>query len=399
VWSDAARGGPGVEFLYAEAGEGGASGGHVALRVGDRVYHYQRDAAGALVIARDAWRDFEFQYRVVENRSLSASRIDLSRRAAEQLRAHLDGRFVAELAEREHHAALRGDVALLEALAAPGGGAGFSMRGAGFFDREHAPEGEAERAGRAALETLRERVERERRPGFLAARRRDAELTLRELAPDPGESAADEASALSGYAFSRRYADAFAAGLALDVLDEAPPLRRSALRVLPGAGALAEEELAALRERRDALEATLAELVASRRPDWGFAFLLAAARLAVIAESLESGRLAVLDVAPAETGRSPFAAAAEALAPHLAWRSRRVFEARSALFTDTTDERALATLEREVALHGELTAAMREGALPRRLAAPPLPEGRAEVRALPRPALAESSDGADLERA
>ncbi len=49
------------------------------------------------------------------------------------------------------------------------------------------------------------------------------------------------------------------------------------------------------------LESGLVELASSKRPDWGFALLLGMARLQSIRESLESGRLVLLDAFPEES--------------------------------------------------------------------------------------------------
>ncbi len=377
----AASGATRVEFLYADASEGSASGGHVALRLDDRVYHYQRDADGLLVLSRDAWQDFAFQYRAVENRNLFASEIAVAEETAARLRDHFDRRFVAENAERQHLVALRNDVALLDALTDPDH-PGFALRGAGFFARDRKPSGRSERAARAAFASLHRKLETNPGASFLAKRRRAADASLRAAAL-PFATSEPDRSALDAYPFSERVADAHAARLALDVLHDAPPLRHGVRRVLPGV--LDATARASLRERRRAIEASLAELVGSPRPDWGFAFLLGAARLALTIESLERNRMVVLDVGPAsDAPRLPFDGAPEALAAHLSWRGERLATALRAYLANPGDERALSALEREAALHAELVAAFEARALPRRLPANLVPEGRALVRPLPR---------------
>ena len=42
-----------LDYLYIEANEGGSSGGHVALGIGDDVYHFQHDTGGVLALRRD----------------------------------------------------------------------------------------------------------------------------------------------------------------------------------------------------------------------------------------------------------------------------------------------------------------------------------------------------------
>lgn len=51
---------PVVEYLTVEANEAGASGGHAALRLGARVFHFEAEA-GHLRLAREPWPDFRFR--------------------------------------------------------------------------------------------------------------------------------------------------------------------------------------------------------------------------------------------------------------------------------------------------------------------------------------------------
>ncbi|RIL05680.1 MAG: hypothetical protein DCC71_09555, partial [Proteobacteria bacterium] len=87
---------------------------------------------------------------------------------------------------------------------------------------------------------------------------------------------------------------------------------------------------AAARARIEALRAALleaaAELTASRRPDWGEAFLLAAARLAALDASLAANRLVLLDAMPAHARRLAVSERRRALVPALLTEARRDLE-------------------------------------------------------------------------
>ena len=39
---------PAIDYLYADANEGGASGGHAAIRFGDEVFHFEYRAPGLI---------------------------------------------------------------------------------------------------------------------------------------------------------------------------------------------------------------------------------------------------------------------------------------------------------------------------------------------------------------
>ena len=63
-----------VDYLYVEANEGGSSGGHAAIRLGDDVYHFQHERPGVLRLRRDDWEHFRYAYGVLENRTMHVSR-------------------------------------------------------------------------------------------------------------------------------------------------------------------------------------------------------------------------------------------------------------------------------------------------------------------------------------
>lgn len=68
---------PPVHYLYINANEDLATGGHVALKVGRHVYHYQFQD-GQLRLFKDKWAHFQFSYRGLQNRSLNAYPLELS---------------------------------------------------------------------------------------------------------------------------------------------------------------------------------------------------------------------------------------------------------------------------------------------------------------------------------
>ena len=60
--ADAADAGapPGLAWIYVEANTGTSSGGHVALRVRDTVYHVQQAPGGLFRIEREEWPTFRY---------------------------------------------------------------------------------------------------------------------------------------------------------------------------------------------------------------------------------------------------------------------------------------------------------------------------------------------------
>lgn len=92
-----------VSYLYVESNEEGAAGGHVALRLGDTVYHYQRLAGGPFVLDRMPFASFLFSYSRLQNRNVHELPLPVDSLTAAQIadrlneRVHLHRRTVVGL--------------------------------------------------------------------------------------------------------------------------------------------------------------------------------------------------------------------------------------------------------------------------------------------------------------
>lgn len=288
------------DYLYLEANAGGASGGHVAVRFGDDVYHYQ-NVGHSLRLIREHFDFFRYKYSVLQNRTIHASRIDVD----PETYALLENRFNARHLIQEAHVEALGwrhnDVRLLEWLAGaeqPGAPEPppLLLRGPGFFAEAAAPEA-------SPLVALRSRVVKLRGADYLARRSAEVEEQLAALRPELAASPLPKPSAdrlpLPAASFSRRVVELASAGQAIDVLKRAPPLRPGVLRVIEGSeGRLDAAERDALQALAERMQSDLTALSGSRRPDWGYPLLLGMARLLAIQASLETGQLCVLDAFP-----------------------------------------------------------------------------------------------------
>jgi hypothetical protein len=307
-----------IEYIYIEPNAGSSAGGHVAVRFGDRVYDFQNADFGALRLRRTQFETFRYLYSVLENRTMHVARIEVS----DETRSALHDRFnQRRLIENKHYSVLRtlrGDRELIERLLSQRLDAGSpivsapSLRGAGLFydDAGDTSSGVAE-----ATLALRDRVVARHGEAFLSQQIDAFEREVTRLAPptelDLWASPASVDSAVSEYRFSDRYRDLCLKILALRTLLAASPLSPEASRIVSGDEfALSARDRQKLRGFADWLEAGLVELLASERPDWGYPVLLGMARLQVLHESLESGRLVVLDGIPADSEFLPASAVA-----------------------------------------------------------------------------------------
>jgi len=299
------------EYLYVESNVGGSSGGHAAILLGDRVFHYMNADDGSLRLLREPFDAFRYTYTVLENRTVHVGRIDISQASYERIRDRFNRRH---LIEQQHFRALtsqREDAALLERIVAGHGERRVTtarppddpaILGAGFFDLE----GPAPAVGAPTLRKLLARITSAYGPEMLARRLAATDRALSALRPDPvpaeGAKPSRDRMPPDETTFSERFVDLASARAALGVLMDARPVRRTTTR----SGATADWELtpadrSVLEAFAESLEGRLAELFHSDRDDWGYAALVGMARLEAVTRSLASGRWIFLDVFPERT--------------------------------------------------------------------------------------------------
>lgn len=286
-----ASGAQSVDVVYVEANVGGSSGGHIAARFDDRVYHFQNREGSWLRLERASWAWFRYAYGVLQNRDLVLHRVPADDAGVQALRDGFDDRYLLERRHFDTLEALDADLALFERSRDARVGA-WSVRGGGYFCRAATPTGSAAWRTRVSPAVLHP---------TLARRAAQVDTALRDLAlraVDGAEAALRQGRGLALATPSERYGELVQQRLALDLLlgrrDTA--LCPGAFRIATGvAGRLEEGDRAWIASTALALERRAAALLRSPRPDWGDPLLLALARREALAESLRRGRFVVLD--------------------------------------------------------------------------------------------------------
>ncbi len=384
------------DYLYIEANEGGSSGGHVAVRFGANVFHFQ-NREGLLVLDRERADEFLFSYALLGNRNVHISQIGVEPAVKTRIANRFGQRHRAQAAQLATLEALRRDRDLLENVERPV----VSVHGYGYFESaaassvSSAPSGE----GSQALRTLREKIVAQHGANHEKMRRRALFRALDELEQeDP--AGWDLALPVSAYEhpifaqpWSTRIANVAAGHAALDVLEEARSLASDAV-IAPRDDdfRLSPAERAALVRYAGELERELIGLVNSLREDWGQTFLVGMARLVALEASLDSGYFVFLDTFPEE----PDTIVASSLrrrsdvVPLMLGETREQLRAALRYFSraDSPGELAWERVEERLGRHHELTRAAkgesdlrlaRGHLVPMRSAPYPLPAFRARV--------------------
>lgn len=389
-----------LEYLYINASEGTASGGHVALKLDEEVYHFQHVPPGLLRIKRDEFAQFRQQYGDRENRTIRLHRIKLAGETQDRLREQFNRILLIENEQFDRRDGLEHDRRLLQSLLKQSSPEQsqtddplwLDLKGLGLFladgwtydPRASHPQGPAH----PSLARLAEKAEASFGNGFLPAKMQALWQSLHRLQPADREpqtiQLSEDRFLPAEYSFSDRYTDQLTALAALQVLTQGAALREGVLLRLGGeAFRLNDSEIAHLADYRARLENQLLGLLQSQRPDWGFPLVLGMARLVALDETLATGRLAFLSLAnPAEPTASPPIEADE-MDKIQALHRARFLQAKAGIGQKPVDEWDYVRLEQRANLHNEFGRAMREGRNPRWAELSRTPDRPALARLIP----------------
>ena len=145
-----------IEYLYIDANEGGSSGGHVAVRVDDDVFHFEYRRPGMLVLRREPFTAFRHDYTGLDNRTIEASRIPVSEATFRLVRERFRRRHFVQRRQLEQLDTLRTERRILEQMLQRH----VDVDGAGFFSGDDS-------APDPALAALRQQVIDRNGPTFL----------------------------------------------------------------------------------------------------------------------------------------------------------------------------------------------------------------------------------------
>jgi len=352
-------------FLYIDANVGGSSGGHAGMHIGDTVYHFQYFPDGLFRLVRDRWPHFRYIYNDLENRTIYAARVDVTPRDLGRIREHLDQCYLVQEARMTRLDLLKADARLLNDVRH--NIHQMELKGAGLFSQTRAPDPISRRLGAAITKKYgAEYLD-------LAIMSLDRALAAIPLivteAPNPGIlREVDTGSVGSPWL---NYAENRLKHAALVVLKRALPVQDSELVDMAACSrpgdpkGLSEDEQRVLSSYGENLENSVMELVSSRRPDWGYALLLAAARYQAVMRSLECNRLLLLDPFP-DAGLKESAKSGQddpGITARLANRARRDYRRirQEVLSGNPLDERNYNRLEESAGRYAEMERGRRTG--------------------------------------
>lgn len=368
-----------VDYLYIDAGEGDSSGGHAAIRFGPDTFHFQYANGGLLRAVRDDSAKLEFNYRFLRNRTVYVSPIEVDASTYGVLRDYFNHRYLVQTQQFALLDAVKADGQLIESLLRydQNNQTGqkpntliVDIRAAGLFFSETASTMDRTGARSVVLQGLTKRLAKSRGTDFIAQKQASIQYMIQSLKPvawNRTQFDIDENRFPTGvYAFANRFTDLQTNWLALQVLRFGRSVRSDSKISMESAEFQLEPAQIDLLDRyARKLRSQIIDLIDSDRPDWGFALLVAMARLQVLQQSIETGRLVFVDT---------FQRAAEVVDPVDLNRYRRTFrsllsEARADFLAQKTkifsapmiEERVYSHFESMANLYAELALGLRNG--------------------------------------
>ena len=285
-----------LEYLYINASEGTASGGHVALRFDKETFHFQHYDGGIIRLVKHLNLDFDYQYRYLENRSFYQANIELTYLVYTQLNEYFTWLFFQQKQQDKLLAEIERNLLFFkQELNNPL----LSLQGAGLFEfKEHAVQKKHKELN--SHSKLLKQINVSYGDGFLTKKILELKKQRKAIPLDLWSKSnlelKDDSFTNVPYSFANHYLDISNKILFLNVILQATPLGESNYFTPEGENfKLTATERVHLKSFRNELLKSLTHLLSSNRPDWGKSAFVLYARILSLDLSIQSGRFVFLD--------------------------------------------------------------------------------------------------------
>lgn len=281
VWSWSTTGlAASFNYLYLEANEGTASGGHTALQFADVIYHYQHVDSGFIRLIKQDAVSFHRSYRFLQNRPLHSSRVEVSDATLALLESHFNLLYANQESLFKALDKVQKDRLLLQRLLheQPIGSA-LQMKGLGLFKSAQ---------NDLTSHRLKSFIRKTYGADFLSQRFEQLNKAILDLTPS------DWSASLTTpvYTLAERYQDLQTARQAIQLLQQESALAADTIQLNEP---LTFADIKRLENFQQQLQNNILSLLNSKRPDWGYALLINIARLMAVDKSLHMRQWVFID--------------------------------------------------------------------------------------------------------
>ncbi len=274
IWSTAGLAAS-FNYLYLEANEGTASGGHTALQFADVIYHYQHVDSGFIRLIKQDTASFHHSYRFLQNRPLHFSRVEVSDATLELLKDHFNLLYAnQELLFKALDNVQKDRFLLQRLLHEQPANTVLQMKGLGLFKpAQHDP------VAKLTMQRLKSFINKTYGDDFLSQRFEQLNQAIIDLTPSNWSASLTTPV----YTLAEHYQDLQTARYAIQLLQQEPELAADTIQL---SEPLTPANTKRLENVQQQLQNNILSLLNSKRPDWGYALLINVARLIAVDKSL-----------------------------------------------------------------------------------------------------------------
>ncbi len=283
-----------LEYLYINASEGSASGGHIALRFDEETFHFQHYDGGIIRVVKDLNSDFDYQYRYLENRRFYIANIELKAEAYQQLYEHFIYLFFQQKQQNAYLHEINRNLAFFQQqLDSPL----LAISAAGLL--KTTPDKE-DRRQLLAGSKLHAAINKRYGKYFVDNKLLELQSLLQNLSAT--SEWINDAHVLANnfinipYSYASQTVDISSKILLLQGIRQLNPLNEESYFIpLDSSFDLSKSEVRQLKHFQEQLIQQLVKLLSSNRPDWGKSGFILYARILSLELSMQTGRFVFLN--------------------------------------------------------------------------------------------------------
>lgn len=283
-----------LEYLYINASEGNASGGHTALRFDQETFHFQHYPGSIIRLVKDPNIDFDYQYRYLENRTFYQATIDLPEKQFHNLYQKFNLQFLLQKQQNLILKEINLNITLLrQQFQSPL----IRIKGAGLFDQARSNNTQTENR---TIFQLQQAINQAYGDNFLENEIQKLQLYIAFLQPQPWTKNSlqlnEHSFASVPYSFVSQHLDTAAKLLLLKTIVNNSSLNKQYyFSPEHSAFTLSQQERDQLKIFQKTLMTHFIALLNSSRPDWGHSGFVLYARILTLSLAIKSGHFVFLD--------------------------------------------------------------------------------------------------------
>jgi len=285
-------------YIYINASEGTASGGHSALKFGKYIFHFQHFPDNIIRLVKHNSTDFEYQYRYLDNRSLFQATIELDKSTYNSLYDHFNQQYLIQQQQNRLLKEIELNLALFNKLQ----NTSYShsllrIKGAGLFSNQVSP---PNTINSQINQRIKKQIINKLGAQFLDKKQQYLLAEIQLLQPQTWLNSTRQFTENDFISipnsFARQYINKVSKRLFIKVFKNNISLNTHTLFTPTHSSFILQPtEIQALKSFQQQLIIKLSNLLNSNQPNWGSTAFILYARIISITHSIHTGKLYFLD--------------------------------------------------------------------------------------------------------